>query len=365
MQLGVINLLRGVSALWVLISHCMIWGGKYYSIIPSPKIAVDVFILISGYIISYAYFDKFKTLSFSKYLSFGITRFFRIAPIYYISLFICVIISEHFLLGYKQFQLLNPEKWTYFVYDPTRIVYNIENILLHITFLFGLHPSYSFSTFLPDWSLSLEVQFYCFFPFLVPLLVRFPFITILIISILSLISNSIISNTYQFYEPSFLFFKIHIFFAGILCFLSISYINKKLMSYLYLVISIIFASNFTFIYSHPHHTIVPLTVILIFLNLNPNILILKRFNFLLSRNKIIMFLSEVSYSVYLIHGFMISLFGLIFIKSDVISSYDSELITLLLILFVTLSTYILSFYSHKYIELYFMNKGRVLSNLIK
>ena len=181
MQLGIINLIRGISAFWVLIAHCMIWGGTYYSIIPSPKIAVDLFILISGYIISYAYFKNFKTLEFKRFLSFGVKRFCRIAPLYYISLFICVFISEYFLTGYKQFQLLNPEKWTYFVYDPSRIVYNFENILLHITFLFGLHPSYSFSTFLPDWSLSLEVQFYCFFPFLVPLLVRFPFITILII----------------------------------------------------------------------------------------------------------------------------------------------------------------------------------------
>lgn len=204
-------------------------------------------------------------------------------------------------------------------------MYNFENILLHITFLFGLHPSYSFSTFLPDWSLSLEVQLYCFFPFLVPLLVRFPFITIFLISILSLFSNNIISKTYQFYEPSFLFFKIHIFFAGILCFLLISYIKNKLLSYLYLLISIIFASNFTFNYSHPHHAIVPFTVFLIFLTLNSNVIILNKFNLSLSRNKIIKFLSEVSYSVYLIHGFMFSLFGLIFIKSKVVLSYNSEI----------------------------------------
>ena len=47
-----LNGLRGVAAIWVMGAHCMIWGGWTLTAIPDPKIAVDLFMLISGYLMS-------------------------------------------------------------------------------------------------------------------------------------------------------------------------------------------------------------------------------------------------------------------------------------------------------------------------
>jgi peptidoglycan/LPS O-acetylase OafA/YrhL len=48
--------------------------------------------------------------------------------------------------------------------DPSRPEPTGANILTHITFLFGLFPQYASNDVLPDWSLSLEMQFYVAIP---------------------------------------------------------------------------------------------------------------------------------------------------------------------------------------------------------
>lgn len=40
--------IRGFAALWVLIAHCMIWGGWYWQRFPNAKIAVDLFMSLSA-----------------------------------------------------------------------------------------------------------------------------------------------------------------------------------------------------------------------------------------------------------------------------------------------------------------------------
>ena len=42
----------GLRAFWVLTAHCMIWGDWYGIPIPSAKIAVDLFMMISGYLMT-------------------------------------------------------------------------------------------------------------------------------------------------------------------------------------------------------------------------------------------------------------------------------------------------------------------------
>src|SRR5437868_2882376 len=40
--------LRGMAALWVLVAHVGIWTG--YAWLPNPKLAVDIFIVCSGFL---------------------------------------------------------------------------------------------------------------------------------------------------------------------------------------------------------------------------------------------------------------------------------------------------------------------------
>ncbi|MGZ4971449.1 MAG: acyltransferase family protein, partial [Limisphaerales bacterium] len=54
-HLGFLDGLRGGAALWVLVAHCMIWGGWYGVPVPSPKIAVDIFMVVSGFLMVFQY----------------------------------------------------------------------------------------------------------------------------------------------------------------------------------------------------------------------------------------------------------------------------------------------------------------------
>jgi peptidoglycan/LPS O-acetylase OafA/YrhL len=163
-----ISFFRALAAFWVLAVHCMMWGGWWGIPLPPPRMAVDLFMMISGYLMAANAVarDEVEPLSRAgSWLNFWLRRFFRIAPAYYLSLALAIVLSDAFLGGYRELQNLTPGRWDeQFVYDPLRIEYTPLNVLLHLSFLFGLHPTYSFSTFLPDWSLSLEMQFYFVFP---------------------------------------------------------------------------------------------------------------------------------------------------------------------------------------------------------
>jgi peptidoglycan/LPS O-acetylase OafA/YrhL len=153
-----------------------------------------------------------------NWLKFWTRRFFRIAPAYYLSLLTAVCLGEYFLGGYEALQELNPERWVAGgVYDPGRIDYSLRNMIYHVTFAFGLHPTYSFSTFLPDWSLSLEMQFYFAFPALWLILRRVgsPYAA-LVVGIAAFIVGVEVSQRVHFYEPSLLLFKLNYFIAGML-----------------------------------------------------------------------------------------------------------------------------------------------------
>jgi peptidoglycan/LPS O-acetylase OafA/YrhL len=47
-HIPVLDALRGLAAMWVLVAHGMIWGGWYWARLPSAKIAVDLFMVLSG-----------------------------------------------------------------------------------------------------------------------------------------------------------------------------------------------------------------------------------------------------------------------------------------------------------------------------
>ncbi len=81
--------IRGLAALWVLVAHCMIWGGWYALPLPDPKIAVDIFMVVSGFLmvhVAQARSARKPPGSKSMTYRFWVRRFFRIAPLYYLVL---------------------------------------------------------------------------------------------------------------------------------------------------------------------------------------------------------------------------------------------------------------------------------------
>lgn len=350
-----VNAFRALAAFWVLSAHCMIWGGWYGIPLPTAKIAVDLFMLISGYLMTSNSFARQTSEPFTKLRNqarFWLRRFFRLAPAYYASLLVAVVADKYFLMGYQELQKLNPEQWaTGGIYDPMRIVYSFENILLHLTFLFGLGSTWSFSTFLPDWSLSLEMQFYFVFPVLLLFLQKWVLaLSAFFIGVTTFTFGFFIQKWAGYYEPSLLIFKLNYFIAGILAFYIInSEMEVKkvaglvVCAFLLVSLDIRYGSNWR---------VLPL-LYLCFLYLGR----MERFSrtpswlLIILNARLIRFASDMSYGVYLFHGFFISASGLIFASAGKILILSPRERVLLMFVFVSTFSYLTAWLTFHRIEL--------------
>ena len=210
--------LRGLAALWVLIGHCLILTGFSLPILGKPDLGVDLFILLSGFLMTFQFQlrkDREDWARPATWAAFWTRRFFRISPLYFVLLAAALLAGKAIYAdrvvidSFLGQPLQAPERYT----DASA-----SNIALHITYLFGLLPEYAFRTPLPDWSLGLEMQFYAVFPFAVLLAGRLGWIrTALCVSILS-VSIALLAGALgaAYPMPSFLPLKMHLFAAGML-----------------------------------------------------------------------------------------------------------------------------------------------------
>lgn len=362
---------RAIAAYWVLVAHCMIWGGYYYSFLPSPKMAVDLFMIISGFLMCYMLeirknkepIDQKKNI-----FAFWIRRYFRIAPAYYVSLLLAAFISDIFLQGYKDLQSLSPETWKYVVvYNPDRIDYNQFNLFVHFTFIFGLHPTYSFSTFLPDWSLSLEMQFYFIFPMLIWFIYKYGYILITLFVSISCFCWAYYSEKHlSFFEPSFILFKLNMFLAGMIAFDICINSKSRFKNFLLYSTGLALISDF-FKFSYGYDTI----VLFIFYSLS---IILykyensqKKFHLLdqVLKSAVFKIGSLLSYGAFLFHGFFISLSGIIITSNSYLFGLNPETRVWIIILFTSILSYCAAFIIYKYIEVPGIKLGKSIITKIR
>ena len=155
--------LRGFAALMVVIYHFEEIAGRFVSagdsmLIRKSYLMVDLFFIMSGFIIFHVYSKEFRAKiqrnSFSKFL---VARFARIYPLHFFMLLICVLIIA--MAG------VTP-------------VFNPAAIPTHILLLqsFGIHKIYTLN--IPSWSISAEWWAYFLFPFIVLCLHKRKWLTI-------------------------------------------------------------------------------------------------------------------------------------------------------------------------------------------
>ena len=173
-RLNPIEGLRAYLAMWVLAGHVLVISG-YQSdkqngfawLLGNNLLAVDVFVMVSGFVIFFLLDSKGET-----YREFICRRFFRLYPVFIILFAISIPLSlvQEWNLQHSH-QYLTPWLTTYF----TR-AFNCSwqhwpwNVSWHLVMLHGLvpDPSLNRSTALaflgPAWSISLEWQFYLIAP---------------------------------------------------------------------------------------------------------------------------------------------------------------------------------------------------------
>lgn len=289
--------MRGLAALWVLVGHTMLLTGFRVPILGQPELGVDLFILLSGYLMTYQYLARRQREDWSRgrtWMEFWTRRFFRLSPLYFVLLFVALacggaLYEDRALIDQaldRNMQM--PERYTDF---------SVSNVFLHLTYLFALIPEYAFRTPLPDWSLGLEMQFYAVFPFLALLGARWGWLRMVCLStlvgFLAVLALKIFSI--RFPLPSFLPLKLHFFLAGMLIALG----SRR---WLFLAVALILASapyggavSFTHILAR--EVVVFIFFILVsFQNSTP----ISHFSALLG-SKAFFWLGELSYGAYLIH----------------------------------------------------------------
>ncbi|MBB1200729.1 acyltransferase [Enterobacteriaceae bacterium 89] len=210
--------LRGVASLWVFLGHIALLVNCKIPIIAVPKLGVDLFILLSGYLMAKNYIerqDREPWGSWQTIRTFWLRRYFRIAPLYYL-LLIIALLSGHFMGEMRQ---IIAEAFPSTATETARYSdISFMNLLTHVTFIFGDLPQYAYNTALPDWSIGLEMQFYALFPFIMLLTLRWGFaLTLVIIMLLAVLGRFLLPEFYDsFAMPSMILIKLHMFIAGML-----------------------------------------------------------------------------------------------------------------------------------------------------
>jgi peptidoglycan/LPS O-acetylase OafA/YrhL len=220
--------LRGVAALWVFISHSMLLTGSYIPILSKGELAVDLFMVLSGILITHNYLikeDHEPWYSMGTWVNFWIRRVFRIAPIYYVMLVIAIGLGPWIGDWREYISIFFPNTRTPLERYTDQ---SITNIIVHISFFFGLLPLYSFRTPLPDWSIGLEMQFYAMFPLIITLmrLVGYAAAIIILFAVCTIVWNTFPNYIDSFSMPTFLLLKLDMFLVGILFGIGLRYSNE-------------------------------------------------------------------------------------------------------------------------------------------
>lgn len=186
--------LRCIAVLAVIFFH----GG----FLPSGYLGVDIFFVISGYLITSLLEPQAVNQGYSL-ATFYERRIRRIVPL------TILIAAVAFLPGYY---LLLPDSYENLAQSAIATCLFANNILLYITSGYWDVVN-DYKPLMHTWSLGVEVQFYLLFPFILLLLGKLPgkrsrLYGVVALAVLSLLSNFIIHNrTFNFFSVSSRFYE--------------------------------------------------------------------------------------------------------------------------------------------------------------
>jgi peptidoglycan/LPS O-acetylase OafA/YrhL len=221
-QLEFLDGLRGIASLWVVVGHAMFLTGYKLMILAEPDMAVELFIIISGFLMTYHYQARETRepwMAPDTWKTFWVRRFFRIAPLYYA----CLAVALYF----------GPELWQARLdaasimpggveeqarYADRYLDQSLTNILMHVSFVFGATWTHNFRTALPDWSIGLEMQYYLVLPFLMIAVLKLGRVAgmALLVGVMALVGTWLDRSGFVIGAYSMLPMKFHLFAAGML-----------------------------------------------------------------------------------------------------------------------------------------------------
>ena len=334
-----IDVLRAIAVFGVIIYHANIILFNT-QIFKGGFIGVDIFFVISGYLITAIILNEIKTTNNFLFKIFYEQRVRRILPL----IFFVIIFSLPF---------------SYFFLLPNSFIEYLKSIISSI-FFFSNYYFYSSGSiygaisswlkpFLHTWSLSVEIQFYLLFPIFLLLVIKlfkkieFLFIIFIIISLLIAYYLSINYTSFNFY---FVFSRFFEFFLGSLAALielnkkfekikSSKFISNTLTIFGFLLIFYAFTYFNDQMLIPSYKSFIPIFgVFLIIFFYNNN----KFFNKIIT-NKLFIFFGLISYSLYLWHYPIFSFLRIIELFPD--KNIFKILIIILIIIISIISFYLI------------------------
>lgn len=367
--------LRAYLAFWVVFDHILAAGGYGLSqlggllrIIRSGWYAVDVFIIISGFVIFYL-LDHHK----ESYKTFITRRFFRLWPLFIFLFAVGIPVSLLTLSNVQTLGPLFPDAQIGDGQAMARLDTWWENIgwhvALHVPMLHGVVPEsvlpFAPSAFLgPAWSISLEWQFYLIAPFVFAFLTSRSKSAVTITCAASVLLFMLSPKLPEVQFGAFLPMHVEFFFLGGLSYFAFKWIHKTPVPVPLLPIGIALAT-FLYVISVKELAIIPISLWIVFFTLlcdlqNPAPATYTRWIGWVFDNPVSLYLGKISYSIYLSHSLVIVISQWLLLKYFASLSQKAHLLGLGVS--TCILTLIVSHLLYRFIEIPGMRIGKVVAN---
>lgn len=341
-----IEALRGYSIIFVILYHSKFYYIDFF-LFSGGFIGVDIFFVITGFLITKLLLSEYNLNKTIDVLGFFERRIRRLIPV----LFLVLLTSTLFSL-----LVLEPTKLKQFSESFLASIFFMANIYFHyFANFYGTNSSLK-TPLLHLWSLGIEEQFYILYPFLLLFALKFFKKILIFFALVGFLISLGFAEYASTHHPMFNFYMLPSraweIGAGVL--VALLSLRKKIILNNFLISTIIFLSFLTLSFflfffttgnKHPSLiTLIPvgITSILIYLGENDTKTTFKNFFY----NKHIIFFGKISFSLYLWHFLIFSIFR---------NSYIDE--TILIKLIIIILSIILSSFSYKLVEQKFRNRS--------
>lgn len=346
----VLDTFRGLAAIIVAIYHYTISDGllRENSLIAHGHRFVDFFFVLSGFII---YFNYRNLSDFADQKKFIAKRIWRLYPLHFFTLFLFLLFEVFKAVLYK-YGFFNSAPFT---------KNNLEGFITNLLLLQGIVGDYTqFTWNYPSWSISVEFINYILFAALIPKINKLRMyitpVIFLIISLCALILldfnpkpfEYVLKCTYGFFLGCITLFVYEVFFENFQLSKIVIHILEIVSAALMVVLICFLPETYSSLLS-PFYCI----VILIFAReggIVSNIL----------KNKILLLLSTLSYSIYMTHALIANVLKVGFINILKLSGRGFDYSIIVFLITVILFSY-LTYHTIEIKSQFFLRRRRGLA----
>ena len=342
--------LRAIAVIGVILYHAeLVYSGS--QILSGGFLGVDIFFVISGYLITLIIYNEYKEEKYFSYKKFYIRRIRRLVPALVAMICISTILAYFVLL---------PNQYLTYLNSIVSSIFFTSNFFFHFEGQAYGQNILSANPLLHTWSLAIEEQFYLLYPIFFIFIIRYFRKNYKLIIVIGILSSIIIATKLGISHVSFNFYmlpsRIWELLSGAIVALiykdnkiKIELFYEKILSIAGLILIILSFFYFDDVNKHPSYlTIIPvLGCCLLLICHNQNNYANKFLSFSILKK-----LGLISYSLYLWHHPILS-FG----KISGFTGLDNEI--LLNKIFLIAISIILAILSYNTIEKKFRKKNNI------